>query len=476
MKTTPKRCLAMAMAGMLSACGGGGTAPGYIGSIVAPPSTGTPSAPPPAAIEPPAQSDTIAVTTEGKVAGIANAGTVAFLGIPYAQPPLGDLRWAPPQAPAAHPETLQATAFGSACLQGPGAVSSSSEDCLYLNVWKPAGTRPGDKLPVIFYIHGGAFTLGSGEMGPSPLASRGVVVVSINYRLGALGDPANKALRTANKDGSLGNFAVMDQLAALGWVQKNIAAFGGDAGNVTLWGTSAGRDPELLVAAVSQGQGPVPAGGDAKRRRGGVLESEHGDLVAVGDTAVASMGGGARGRCCRLPEESARSAALAQGGLSGGPLWTRRSSRRCRRGPCDREPSPGTSDDRGVYDEGTIFVDTRPSAGNIAVLAPRLAPGLRHHGHRGRLSGRWGYAVRRRALARATATRRTPSGTARGAMRCLRGCRVRREMADPELSFPSSRVASTTAPPRHWTATTSPARSMPGTYPYFEPGKARHLM
>jgi para-nitrobenzyl esterase len=235
------------------------------GGLALPP----PAAPAPAPAAPPAAQDlALALTAEGKVAGTAGADMVSFLGIPYAQPPVGALRWVPPQPPAAHAATLQATAFGNACPQAPGAVSSPiAEDCLYLNVWKPAGTKPGDRLPVVFYIHGGAFTLGSGEMGPSPLASRGVVVVSLNYRLGALGYLANQALRAANKDGSLGNFAVMDQLAALGWVQKNIAAFGGDAGNVTLWGTSAGATQSFLAAAVAQGQGAVPARGDAKRRR-----------------------------------------------------------------------------------------------------------------------------------------------------------------------------------------------------------------
>jgi para-nitrobenzyl esterase len=475
MKTTPKRCLAMAMAGMLSACGGGGTAPGYIGSIVAPPSTGTPSAPPPAAIEPPAQSDTIAVTTEGKVAGIANAGTVAFLGIPYAQPPLGDLRWAPPQAPAAHPETLQATAFGSACLQGPGAVSSSSEDCLYLNVWKPAGTRPGDKLPVIFYIHGGAFTLGSGEMGPSPLASRGVVVVSINYRLGALGYLANKALRTANKDGSLGNFAVMDQLAALGWVQKNIAAFGGDAGNVTLWGTSAGATQSFSLLQSPKAKGLFQR---AVMQSGGAAEFSNPSMdtsLAVGDTAVASMGCGAAADVVACLRKLPASAALAQGGLKWRPtvdaqVITQVPARAFATGNFNQVPVMIG----GVYDEGTIFVDTRLSAGNYPLYLRSLAPAGYDTTAIEAAYPVAGYAVPAQGFARAMGDAMYACGNSarRDALSAwvpVYGW----EMADPQLSFPSSPggfyYGTAHGMDSYYFTGTVDAL---GTYPYFDPGKA----
>jgi para-nitrobenzyl esterase len=367
--TSTRHCLALFIALSLSACGGGGDGGGP-GFIPLPPAASPAPASPPAAPDP-----AIATTTEGKVAGNPGTDVISFLGIPYAQPPVGALRWAPPQAPSTHAGTLKATAFGSACAQAPGAEPSSSEDCLYLNVWKPAGAKPGDKLPVVFYIHGGAFTLGSGAMGPSPLAKQGVVVVSFNYRLGALGYLANKALRAANKDGSLGNFALMDQLAALGWVQRNIAAFGGDVGNVTLWGTSAGATQSFSLLQSPKAKGlfhrAVMQSGGGGEYSNPSMESS----LAVGDTAVANLGCSNAADVVACLRALPVSALLAQGGLKWRPtvdaqVITQVPSRAFLTGNFNQVPVMIG----GVYDEGTLFVDTKLSAAVYPFYLRGLAP------------------------------------------------------------------------------------------------------
>lgn len=184
-------------------------------------------------------------TVNGSVAGAAGDGVASYLGIPFAAPPVGDLRWRPPQ-PAAHWDGVrQATAFAPACLQTgvsmPGeAPPRTSEDCLYLNVWAPKGA---DRLPVIVWIHGGGWMNGATAMpqySGAHLAARGAVVVSVAYRLGPLGFLAHPELSAESGVGASGNFGLMDQVAALEWVKANIAAFGGDAARVTIAGQSAG--------------------------------------------------------------------------------------------------------------------------------------------------------------------------------------------------------------------------------------------
>ena len=182
----------------------------------------------------------------GVVEGETVKDLVVFKGIPFAAPPSGNLRWRAPQ-PVAHWDGVRpATAFGAACPQPhvsdePWArVGPQSEDCLFLNVWRPAKA---EKLPVMVFIHGGSFRAGSGGVplyDGSALARRGAVIVTINYRLGRLGFFAHPALTKENTDGLLGNFGLMDQIEALRWVKRNIAQFGGDAGNVTIFGESAG--------------------------------------------------------------------------------------------------------------------------------------------------------------------------------------------------------------------------------------------
>ena len=181
---------------------------------------------------------------EGKQAGPIRA----FLGIPYAAPPVGDLRWKPPMPLAPWKGVRQATAFGARCLQNnvfgdmnfrdPGG----SEDCLSLNVWTPAKDKSA-RLPVMVWIYGGGFAAG-GTSEPrqdgTVLAQQNVVVVSMNYRLGIFGFFVHPGLVKESPHGSAGNYGLMDQRAALQWVQENISAFGGDPGNVTIFGESAG--------------------------------------------------------------------------------------------------------------------------------------------------------------------------------------------------------------------------------------------
>ncbi len=183
-------------------------------------------------------------TVEGKEAGVVRA----FLGIPYAAPPLGDLRWKPPMPASKWSGVRKATEFGSRCLQNDvfGDMNfrdpGGSEDCLTLNVWTPAKDAK-DKLPVMVWIYGGGFAAG-GTSEPrqdgTVLAQQNVVVVSMNYRLGIFGFFVHPDLVKESSHHAAGNYGLMDQRAALQWVQDNIAGFGGDPGNVTIFGESAG--------------------------------------------------------------------------------------------------------------------------------------------------------------------------------------------------------------------------------------------
>ena len=195
----------------------------------------------------PVSADPAVVTTDhGRIRGIADAEARTFLGIPYAAPPTKELglRWKPPQPAAAWKGVRDATKPGSSCPQPAGFAmteQSTSEDCLYLNVTTPVDAA-GKKLPVIVYLHGGGLAFGAGDLfGGRSLATRGdVVVVTVNYRLGALGFLDHPALDARAGSGLSGDFGLEDQQAALRWVRDNAAAFGGDPRNVTLAGESAG--------------------------------------------------------------------------------------------------------------------------------------------------------------------------------------------------------------------------------------------
>jgi para-nitrobenzyl esterase len=186
----------------------------------------------------------VVATREGPVRGIGAAGIERFLGIPYATAPVGDLRWQPPQPQPRWHGVRDATAFGAHCAQGasPFGLASESEDCLFLNVFAPArgDDSEDENFPVMVWIHGGALLVGeSDDYDPSRLVQEGVVVVTLNYRLGVFGFFAHPALSAESGHGS-GNYGLMDQQAALQWVQRNISKFRGDPTRVTIFGESAG--------------------------------------------------------------------------------------------------------------------------------------------------------------------------------------------------------------------------------------------
>ncbi len=188
-------------------------------------------------------------TRSGKLRGAIQDGIAVFKGIPFAAPPVGQFRWRPPQPVAAWQGVRDASQFGANCAQAgwprkAGTIAEgSSEDCLYLNIWRPAEATPDKKLPVMVWIHGGAFVFGSGsqpDFSGTHFARQGVLLVTFNYRLGRLGFFAHPALSKEHPDEPKGNYGYMDQIAALQWVQQNIGAFGGDPNNVTIFGESAG--------------------------------------------------------------------------------------------------------------------------------------------------------------------------------------------------------------------------------------------
>ncbi len=206
----------------------------------------------------------IADVSGGTLRGLEDHGVYVFRGIPYARPPVGDRRWRAPAAPEPWSGVRTAYSFGPACMQAPFTEGSPyysppetlSEDCLHLNVWTPDMT-PAEPLPVMVWIHGGSFTRGSGAVPAydgASLAREGVVLVTINYRLGVFGYLAHPEL-SQERGGSSGNYGLLDQIAALQWVQSNIAQFGGDRNSVTVFGESAGASAvnQLLAAPEASG-------------------------------------------------------------------------------------------------------------------------------------------------------------------------------------------------------------------------------
>jgi len=210
-----------------------------------------------------AASDVVTVDG-GQLRGTTASGVRVFKGIPFAAPPVGALRWKPPQPVVAWSGVKAADTFGAQCMQQPypagspyaSAPQPTSEDCLYLNVWTAA--RRGDKRPVMVWIHGGAWTRGSGSTPAydgSVLAKKGVVVVTTNYRLGVLGFFAHPQLTKESLNHASGNYGILDHVAALKWVQKNIAAFGGDPSRVTIFGESGGSWSVNVVQATPLAKG-----------------------------------------------------------------------------------------------------------------------------------------------------------------------------------------------------------------------------
>ena len=200
-----------------------------------------------------AAADPVVTTTAGQIRGVSegNSPIKIFRGIPFAAPPVGDLRWQEPQPVTPWSGIRDATAFGPRCMQQPLYSDMQfrspppSEDCLYLNVWTPAKLdhTPKKKLPVLVYIYGGGFQAGDSSekrYDGAALAKQGIVVVTINYRLGVFGFFSHPELTKSSPHHASGNYGLLDQVSALAWVRQNIAAFGGDPDHITIGGESAG--------------------------------------------------------------------------------------------------------------------------------------------------------------------------------------------------------------------------------------------
>ncbi len=284
------------------------------------------------------------VVTGGRVSGVVTNGITAFKGIPIAAPPVGALRWKAPQPVQSWTGIRAATSFAASCMQqidpivkALGAPEAISEDCLYLNVWTPAKAAS-ERLPVMVWIYGGAFTSGMTSMPAydgGPLAEKGVVLVSISYRVGPFGFLAHPELSKESPATALGvrgsgsgNYGLLDQIAALRWVKDNIARFGGDPNRVTIFGESAGGMSVSMLAAspaakglfnraISQSGGhfgpPRVAGGI-----GGATSPPLRVAEGIGQTFLNRAGAAGVGAARQLPAEKIRAAA---GPGSEGTFW-----------------------------------------------------------------------------------------------------------------------------------------------------------
>jgi para-nitrobenzyl esterase len=256
----------------------------------------------------PAYAADTAKVAQGQLKGATAGQVTAFKAIPFAAPPVGDLRWRPPQPAKGWSGVRDASAYGPMCWQMRATPNGTnqSEDCLTLNVWTPVGFKPGGKLPVLVFIHGGSFTGGSGSNAiydGTHFAERGVVLVTVNYRLGRLGFFAHPALTAEQPAGPLANYGMMDNLAALRWVQDNIAAFGGDPKNVTAFGESAGgilindlmstpKARGLFAKAISEsGFGRIPGQPMAQAEKVGVDYAAGLGVTATGPDAMKALRG-----------------------------------------------------------------------------------------------------------------------------------------------------------------------------------------
>ncbi|MDE3109911.1 MAG: carboxylesterase family protein, partial [Acidobacteriota bacterium] len=227
-------------------------------------------------------------TQSGLVQGTVVNGVRVYKGIPFAAPPLGALRWRAPQPPKPWKGVLHAEKFADACMQVPIVERAlgldpvtPSEDCLYLNVWTPAKSASA-RLPVMVWIYGGGFTIGTTSMGSydgENLAKKGVVYVSIAYRLGPLGFLADPEL-TREQGGHSGNYGLLDQIAGLKWVKRNIAAFGGNPNKVTIFGESAGGISVSMLCASPLAKGLFEG---AISESGGSFGPEQADHAAGAD-------------------------------------------------------------------------------------------------------------------------------------------------------------------------------------------------
>ncbi|MGY2735663.1 para-nitrobenzyl esterase [Sphingomonas sp. UYP23] len=303
-------------------------------------------------------------TDIGSVRGTTAEGVASWKGIPFAAPPVGALRWRAPQPATPWRDVRDATAYAHDCMQLPFPSDAAplgtqpAEDCLYANVWRPAAAR--GRLPVIVWIYGGGFVNG----GASPptyagaaLAQQGVVFVSFNYRLGRFGSFAFPQLSKADPDhGQLGNYGIMDQIAALHWVQRNVARFGGDPANVTIMGESAGgRSVHALVTS------PLATGLFAKAivMSGGDAGAEPDRTLAAAEQIGASFAT-AKGIEPTAPDALAKLRALSAEQVTDGLNLARR-------------PQIGPATYGGPFPDGRVVVDTHEAyAGGRFAKVPML--------------------------------------------------------------------------------------------------------
>jgi para-nitrobenzyl esterase len=270
----------------------------------------------------------IVKTAYGQLAGVAKNGVNAYLGVPYARPPVGDLRWRPPAPPLPWQGVRDATHMGASCMQNTPAPwgpftpeylygEAHSEDCLFLNIWVPA--KHDQPLPVLLWIHGGGYSGGSNSLpiyDGARVAEQGVIFIGVNYRVDALGFMAHPEL-TAEQGGGSGNYGVQDPIEALRWIQKNIAAFGGDPTKVAIGGQSAGAGLTQALLAAPSAKGLF---------RAAVIESSpslerHGDLTPLGvgeksgQELLKKVGAGSIREARSLPAQTLLNAAVR-----GGPI------------------------------------------------------------------------------------------------------------------------------------------------------------
>jgi para-nitrobenzyl esterase len=276
-----------------------------------------------------ADAPVIVKTAQGPVQAVERGAMRSFFAIPFAAPPVGDLRWKAPQPAAKWTMTLANTRTGAACLQtgpdSPFRTRGDKEDCLYLDVHAPAAAK--GPLPVMVWIHGGAFTTGDASTyaDPSLMVGKGVIVVAIHYRLGAMGFLAHPALRDAK--GAAGNYGIMDQQAALRWVKANIASFGGNPNNVTIFGESAGGFAVLthLASPLSKGlfhKAIIQSGAYGVQSQLSQVEMEAKSAAALekamaGQETGAACAGGVTTACLRgLPDTVVRGKLMTAYGQS----------------------------------------------------------------------------------------------------------------------------------------------------------------
>lgn len=330
----------------------------------------------------------LVTTQQGVARGVEGDGARAFLGLPYAAPPTGERRWRAPAPATAWTGVRDATRTGADCTQalgrkavlgGGGGLVVGSEDCLFVNIYAPAEDGVGDggrNRPVMVYLHGGAFTIGAGaNYDPSRLAvEQGRVVVTLNFRLGALGWLAHPGFAAEGDDGVGGNWGLMDQRAALRWVQANIAAFGGDPDDVTLFAESSGAWSACYLMAAPSSE---PLWSRVILQSGPCLEPSSlnaaADQAGPGEVFAERLGcpddteGGEDAVAClrRLPASRLSRAASLRSGINGPGSW----------GPVYGDPmvpiSPATAFATGAFVRTPVIVGTNTDEGRLFAVEVR---------------------------------------------------------------------------------------------------------